>query len=70
MKRDELTNLPKCDLIMIDTNSLAKLAIYLTGLKDGKGNLDPLGTMVLEDLWNAIKYLRGDVRFKAERDNQ
>ena len=58
----------KCEKIMIDTESLSKLAIYLSGLKDGKGNLLPLGTIVLDDLWNAISYLRGDGRYEAERD--
>lgn len=53
---------------VINTRSLVELAIYLSGVKDGKGDLLPLGTIVLEDLWDAIKYLQGDVRFKAERD--
>ena len=55
---------------MIDTKSLKDLAIYLSGVKDGKGNLLPLGIIVIEDLWDAIKYLQGDVRFIAERDNK
>lgn len=54
--------------VVVNTKSLKDLAIYLSGLKDGKGNLLPLGTIVLEDLWNAIKYLQGDERFIAERD--
>ena len=53
---------------IIDTQSLKNLAIYLSGLKDGKGNLYPLGTIVLDDLWDAISYLQGDVRFVSERD--
>jgi hypothetical protein len=63
-------NVPVQEIKTIDTDSLSRLAIYLCGLKDGKGNLYPLGTIVLEDLWDAISYLRGDVRFKAERDNK
>lgn len=55
---------------MINTKSLSDLAIYLSGVKDGKGNLLPLGTIVLDDLWNAVKYLQGDVRFVAERDSK
>jgi hypothetical protein len=55
-------------IVKIDTGSLKSLAIYLSGLKDGKGNLLPLGTIVLDDLWNAISYLDGDVRFTAKRD--
>ena len=55
---------------IVNTRSLTEIAIYLSGLKDGKGNLLPLGTIVLEDLWGAIKYLQGDVRYKAERDDK
>lgn len=54
--------------VFVDISSLKDLAIYLSGVKDGKGSLLPLGTIVLDDLWNAIKYLQGDVRFFAERD--
>ena len=58
-----------CVIKEINVDSLVRLAIYLSGLKDGKGNLDPLGTIVLEDLWDTIKYLKGDPRFKCkERD--
>ena len=56
--------------IFVDSESLSKLAIYLSGVKDGKGNLSPLGTIVLDDLWNAILYLRGDVRYFSERDER
>jgi hypothetical protein len=55
---------------MINTKSLSDLAIYLSGVKDGKGNLLPLGTIVLDDLWDAVKYLQGDARFISERDNK
>jgi hypothetical protein len=53
----------------VNVDSLVKIAIYLSGLKDGRGNLLPLGTVMLDDLWDAIKYLQGDVRFIAEKDN-
>ena len=57
--------------ISVDIDSLIKLAIFLDGYKQGKGNLLPLGTDNLEQLWNAIKYLQGDVRYKCEkRQNQ
>ena len=65
-----MDNQPVQERVKIDTNSLKSLAIYLSGLKDGKGNLLPLGTIVLEDLWNAISYLDGDVRFTAKRDEK
>ena len=61
---------PVQELKMINTQSLKDLAIYLSGVKDGKGNLLPLGTIVLEDLWDAVKYLQGDARFIAERDGK
>lgn len=54
--------------VMVNTQSLKEIAIYLSGVKDGKGNLLPLGTVVLDDLWNVISYLHGDVRFYAEKD--
>jgi hypothetical protein len=56
--------------VKIGTESLKSLAIYLSGVKDGKGNLLPMGTIVLDDLWNTISYLQGDCRFTAERDNK
>ncbi len=56
--------------VMINTKSLCDLALYLSGLKDGKGNLLPLGTNVLDELWNTVSYLRGDVRYIAERDKK
>lgn len=59
---------PFQEKVKVSTESLKSLAIYLSGLKDGKGNLLPLGTIVLDDLWNAISYLDGDVRFTAKRD--
>jgi len=60
----------KQEKIEISTQSLKDLAIYLSGVKDGKGNLLPLGTIVLDDLWDVIKYLDGDPRFTAKRDKK
>ena len=54
----------------INTRSLRMLAIYLTGLKDGKGNLHPLGTIVLDDLWDAIKYLQGSSMYKCSKRDE
>ena len=56
-------NIPMQEKIIIGTESLKDLAIYLSGFKDGKGNLQPLGTIVLEDLWDTIKYIQGDKRY-------
>ncbi|MFK5283185.1 hypothetical protein ACI3PL_26800, partial [Lacticaseibacillus paracasei] len=41
----------------INVQSLRDIAIYLQGIKDGKGNLLPLGNVVLNDLWDAISIL-------------
>jgi hypothetical protein len=65
-----MDNQPVQERVKIDTSSLKSLAIYLSGLKDGKGNLLPLSTIVLDDLWNTISYLDGDVRFTAKRDEK
>ena len=54
---------------IVNVDSLKDIAVYLSGVKDGKGgNLYPLGTVVLDDLWDAIAYLQGDVRFKLLKD--
>lgn len=64
-------NRPMQEKIIVGTDSLKDLAIYLSGVKDGKGNLLPLGTVVLDDLWSAIKYLQGDVRYTCpKRDDK
>jgi len=45
---------------------LRHLAIWLEGLKKGQGgSLNPLGAIVLEDLWKAIRELE-DNRRKAK----
>ena len=64
-------NRPMQEKIIVGTDSLKDLAIYLSGVKDGKWNLLPLGKVVLDDLWNAIKYLQGDVRYTCpKRDDK
>ena len=60
----------KQEKIKLNVDSLKSLAIYLSGLRDGKGNLLPLGVIVLEDLWNTISYLQGDNRFTSKRDEK
>ena len=50
----------------VEVDSLGKIAIYLEGIKQGKGgNIQPLGTNDLEQLWNAIAYMNGDERFEC-----
>ncbi len=63
-------NQPMQERKVINTKSLKDLAIYLSGVADGKGNLLPLGLIVIDDLWNAIRYIDGDTTFIAERDKR
>lgn len=58
---------PMQEKVNIDVNSLTRLAIYLEGIIAGKGNLNPLGTITVENLWHTIKYLQGDDRYKCEK---
>lgn len=55
---------------LVNTESLVHIAIYLSGLKEGKGNLLPLGINDLECLWDAIKYLQGACGYMADRDSR
>ena len=59
---------PSQEKIRVNSESLNDVYIYLSGMCVGKGNLLPLGTIVLDDLIGAIKYLQGDKRYYAERD--
>ena len=61
---------PSMEKKIVTTKSLSELAIYLEGIKAGKGNLLPLGTEHLEQLWGAIKFLRGDVTYDCPEFNQ
>lgn len=54
MKEDS----PCMERKITDTNHLKEIAIFLEGIKAGKGNIQPLGTVHLESLWNAIHELR------------
>jgi hypothetical protein len=40
-----------------DTTPLRELAIYLEGIVRGQGDLSPLGTNHLAELWKTIQYL-------------
>lgn len=53
---------------VINVDSLSNILIFLSGINIGKGDLLPLGKIVLEDLSDAISYLNGDVRFTTERN--
>jgi len=55
---------------IVSIKSLSELAIYLEGIKAGKGNLLPLGTEHLEQLWGVIRFLRGDVTWDCPEFNQ
>ncbi len=52
----------------VELDSLRKIAIYLEGIKQGRGgNILPLGTIDLDQLWNAISFLNGDERFECRK---
>ena len=55
-----------CDGCNVEVSSLKNIAIFLEGVKQGRGgNLLPLGNNDLEQLWNAIAFLQGDERFEC-----
>ena len=48
----------------VNIESLKRIAIFMEGVKQGRGgNINPLGTIDLEELWSVIKYLQGDLRY-------
>jgi len=50
----------------IDINSIRKIAVYLEGIKQGKGgNILPLGNIDLEQLWDSIDYLQGSKDYEV-----
>ena len=53
----------------VEVSSLKTIAVYLEGVKQGKGgNLLPLGNNDLEQLWNAIALLKEDERLTKLKD--
>ena len=65
-----MKNEPNSERTQISVKELKELAIYLSGIQAGKGNLLPLGTVHLDNLWNTIGYLNGDVRFYCEESQK
>jgi hypothetical protein len=60
---------PQADKIIVGVDSLKRIALFLEGYKLGNGgHIRPLGTNDLEQLWNAIGFLQGDVRYKLKGD--
>jgi hypothetical protein len=53
---------------VINVGSLSDILIFLSGMNIGKGDLLPLGTIVLKDLSDAISYLNGDMRFTTKHN--
>ena len=45
------------DRVYANVSSLRDIALLLEGMKIGKGNLLPLGTIALDDLWSVIREL-------------
>lgn len=48
----------------IDLQSVWKIYIFLSGYAQGKGNILPLGTVQLDELYKLLKFSQGDVRYK------
>lgn len=48
----------KDKLDKLEMTELRMLAIFLEGMKQGKGDLHPLGNHTLETLWKAINLLK------------
>jgi hypothetical protein len=50
----------------VEVESLKKLAIFLEGMKQGRGgDILPLGNHDLEQLWNTISFLEGNEDFEC-----
>ena len=55
----------------VEVSSLKSIAIFLEGFKQGRGgDIRPLGTYDLEQLWNAIEFLQGSDRFECKSLNK
>ena len=53
---------------VIEIESLSRIAMFLEGMKLGRGgNIRPLGTNDLDQLWNTVKYLQGDKRYTLNK---
>jgi len=67
MKDKATSNIEKSLQTNVEVESLKRIALFLEGMKTGRGgNIQPLGTNDLEQLWNAISFLQGDVRYKCQ----
>jgi hypothetical protein len=52
---------------MKTSEALKEIALYLEGLKAGKGDLLPLGTLHLSELWKVVKdYQSMEVKTEIE----
>ena len=66
-----MDNEPQADMEphIIDDDALVRIAVFLEGFKLGRGgHIRPLGNINLEELRNAVQYLRGSNMYKARRD--
>ena len=53
--------------IFISPDALKTIGLVLEGMKLGRGgNIHPMGTVNLEELWEILHFLRGDVRYKLK----
>jgi len=63
MKEEQKTAMSK---INISVEGLARVATFLSGYVQGKGDFLPLGTEDLKNLWNTVGFLKGDVRYECQ----
>lgn len=54
----------------INTDSLRGIALFLEGFKEGRGNLSPLGTLSLDELWKTIRLLEKDPKFSLPNNEE
>ena len=57
---------PSREMPMANVDSLRDIAIFLEGYKLGKGNILPLGTILIDDLWTVINELNWNGVIKAK----
>lgn len=58
---------PAQDTVNVELESFYHILIWLEGYKIGKGgNIGPLGTASLDNLWNAWRFLKGHYGYECQ----
>ena len=53
----------------INIDGLARIGLWLDGYKAGRGNLGSMGNIRLEELWEIVGFLQGDVRYYNPKEH-